>query len=59
LGKSERQKRFEEICEVGDWVSNELGRHNGSRVGRAMKGKRERARVQEAKKRAKEEKAKL
>ncbi|GAA6034450.1 hypothetical protein JCM8097_002731 [Rhodosporidiobolus ruineniae] len=54
--RSERQRRFEELCEVGGWVSERLGRENGSRVGRAMRGRKER----ERKKREKEEgKAKL
>lgn len=37
---------------MGDWVSGELGRENGSRVGKAIRGKRERER-------AKKEKSKL
>ncbi|GAA5888532.1 hypothetical protein JCM5296_001060 [Sporobolomyces johnsonii] len=41
-GQGERARKFEEICAVGEWVSGRLGRENGSRVGRAMKGRRER-----------------
>ncbi|CEQ41402.1 SPOSA6832_03121 [Sporobolomyces salmonicolor] len=41
-GQGERARKFEEICAVGQWVSDALGRENGSRVGRAMKGRRER-----------------
>ncbi|GAA5837115.1 hypothetical protein JCM11251_005258 [Rhodosporidiobolus azoricus] len=40
--KTDLQKRFEELCEVGEWVSQRLGRENGSRVGRAIRGRRER-----------------
>ncbi|GAA5945744.1 hypothetical protein JCM10213_002706 [Rhodosporidiobolus nylandii] len=40
--KTERMRRFAEICAVGEWVSERLGRENGSRVGRAVRGRRER-----------------
>ncbi|GAA5861469.1 hypothetical protein JCM8547_006136 [Rhodosporidiobolus lusitaniae] len=43
-GKTARQKKFEELCEVGKWVSERLGRENGSGVGRAVEGKKRRAR---------------
>lgn len=50
-GHGERARRFEELCAVGDWISAQLGRENGSRVGKAMKGRRERREREEAKKR--------
>ncbi|GAA5900310.1 hypothetical protein JCM6882_002303 [Rhodosporidiobolus microsporus] len=40
--KTPLQRQFEQLCEVGQWVSERLGRENGSRVGRAVRGKRER-----------------
>ncbi|GAA5986892.1 hypothetical protein JCM11641_006583 [Rhodosporidiobolus odoratus] len=60
--KTDRMRRFEEICAVGEWVSAKVGRENGSRVGRAMKGRREReakTRVKEAEERTEGMKAKL
>ncbi|KWU41289.1 aldolase [Rhodotorula sp. JG-1b] len=41
--------RFEELCEVGEWVSEAIGRANGSRVGKAVRGRKQR----EAQKKAK------
>ncbi|GJN87648.1 hypothetical protein Rhopal_000603-T1 [Rhodotorula paludigena] len=52
-----RETRFKELCRVGEWVSERLGRENGSRVGRAMKGRRER-RERDERKRADREGAK-
>lgn len=42
--KSERGKRFEELAEVGGWVSGMLGRENGSRAGKATLARRDRRR---------------
>lgn len=43
------RQRFEELCDVGEWVSEAIGRTNGSRVGKAVRGRKQR----EAQKRAK------
>lgn len=45
----EGRTRFEELCEVGEWVSEAIGRTNGSRVGKAVRGRKQR----EAQKKAK------
>ncbi|KPV76155.1 uncharacterized protein RHOBADRAFT_34767 [Rhodotorula graminis WP1] len=44
---------FDELCQVGEWISAELGRENGSRVGKAMKGRRERDAAKREKQKAK------
>ncbi|BGP38866.1 hypothetical protein JCM10449v2_002804 [Rhodotorula kratochvilovae] len=49
-GQGERARRFEELCGVGEWISGQLGRENGSRVGKAMKSRRERREREQAKK---------
>jgi hydroxymethylglutaryl-CoA lyase len=38
----ERRDAFEKLAEVGDWVSQRLGRPNGSRAGQAALKRRER-----------------
>jgi len=40
---------FGRLCEVGEWISRELGRENGSRVGKAWRGRQERMRKLEEK----------
>ncbi|BGP54613.1 hypothetical protein JCM8202v2_002200 [Rhodotorula sphaerocarpa] len=45
--------RFEELCEVGEWVSEAIGRQNGSRVGKAVRGRKQREEQQRAKSQAK------
>lgn len=57
-GDGARSRAFDELCRVGEWISAELGRENGSRVGKAMKGRRERRERDEAK-RSERQKAKL
>ncbi|GAA5855238.1 hypothetical protein JCM9279_007517 [Rhodotorula babjevae] len=57
-GDGARSRAFDELCRVGEWISGELGRENGSRVGKAMKGRRERRERDEAK-RSERQKAKL
>ncbi|BGP30975.1 hypothetical protein JCM10296v2_002737 [Rhodotorula toruloides] len=57
-GEGEDKQRFERLCEVGEWVSERLGRANGSSVGRAVRGKREREEKRKAKE-AEKQKAKL
>ncbi|PRQ72940.1 hypothetical protein AAT19DRAFT_15693 [Rhodotorula toruloides] len=49
---------FERLCAVGEWVSERLGRANGSSVGRAVRGEREREEKRKAKE-AEKQKAKL
>ncbi|GAA5823696.1 hypothetical protein JCM3770_006681 [Rhodotorula araucariae] len=39
---SARAQQFEALCAVGEWISGKLGRPNGSRVGTAVRGRRER-----------------
>ncbi|GAA5975398.1 hypothetical protein JCM10908_005149 [Rhodotorula pacifica] len=46
----EGRTRFEELCEVGEWVSEAIGRTNGSRVGKAVRGRKQREEAQRQKK---------
>ncbi|GAA6007826.1 hypothetical protein JCM11491_003979 [Sporobolomyces phaffii] len=39
----EGDETFAKLCETGEWISSELGRDNGSRVGKAWRGRRDRA----------------
>ncbi|GAA5913912.1 hydroxymethylglutaryl-CoA lyase [Sporobolomyces salmoneus] len=39
----EENETFAKLCETGEWISRELGRENGSRVGKAWRQRRERA----------------
>lgn len=39
----ESNETFAKLCETGEWISSELGRDNGSRVGKAWRGRRDRA----------------
>ena len=39
---SERSMAFEELAEVGDWISRSIGRSNGSRAGVAALAKKAR-----------------
>ncbi|GAA5914270.1 hypothetical protein JCM8208_006297 [Rhodotorula glutinis] len=57
-GDGARSRAFDELCRVGEWISAELGRENGSRVGKAMKARRERRKRDEAE-RSERQKAKL
>ena len=41
----ESNEVFGKLCEVGEWISSELGRENGSRVGKAWRGRKERRRM--------------
>ncbi|GEM06600.1 hydroxymethylglutaryl-CoA lyase [Rhodotorula toruloides] len=58
-GVKEDKERFERLCDAGEWVSERLGRANGSRVGRAVRGKRERDERRKAKEVDKQQEAKL
>lgn len=49
LETGERASRFEGLAEVGGWVSEEVGRANGSRAGVAVLARRERRRKMEGK----------
>ncbi|KAK4693192.1 hydroxymethylglutaryl-CoA lyase, partial [Phenoliferia sp. Uapishka_3] len=40
---TERNKSFLELCEVGEWISGEIGRENGSRAGKAALAKSRRS----------------
>lgn len=44
LEGGERGRQFEKLAEIGEWVSGEVGRPNGSRAGRAALAGRERRR---------------
>ena len=52
-GDDARSRAFDELCRVGEWISAELRRENGSRVGKAMKGRRERDEAKKAQQKAK------
>jgi len=45
----EENDTFAKLCETGEWISSELGRENGSRVGKAWRGRRDRAEKERAK----------
>ncbi|GAA5881379.1 hypothetical protein JCM3774_002539 [Rhodotorula dairenensis] len=45
----EGRTRFERLCEVGEWVSEAIGRTNGSRVGKAVRGRKQRQEAQQRK----------
>ncbi|GAA5998210.1 hypothetical protein JCM5350_000548 [Sporobolomyces pararoseus] len=47
----ESNETFAKLCETGEWISRELGRENGSRVGKAWRGRKDRA--EKAKEKAK------
>lgn len=52
-GGLEGRTRFEKLCEVGEWVSEAIGRTNGSRVGKAVRGRKQREEAQKQKQKAK------
>ncbi|GAA6059820.1 hypothetical protein JCM10212_003732 [Sporobolomyces blumeae] len=40
---SDSRATFHRLCETGEWISRELGRENGSRVGKARRARKDRA----------------